>query len=375
MNSEERHRQRFLRRTEKRNIKKAERMKAIDDFNSVFTLQHLWDAQKSCCKNVGWKASTQRVKNHPITTVSILYRQLHAGKYKSKGFYEFQISERGKTRDIKSVHITERIVQKCLCENSLLPAFVPTLIYDNGACMKGKGIDFAMNRIKRHLHEYYRQSNSNEGYAIIMDFSSYFDTILHNKLKEMIDKRYKDVKIKNLYMHFVNMFGDVGLGLGSQISQISAIRYPNEMDYTIKCKMRMRQYARYNDDSYIISNSKEYLNCALKTIKDICNAYNIKLNPKKTRIVKLSNGVKYLKHRFVLTNTGKVLCFNSGENAKRMRRRLKAFARLISNGIIDKEYAKGSYCSWKAREEKSNSAYRIIKMDSIYKKLIGENLQ
>lgn len=185
MNSEERHRQRFLRRTEKRNMKKAERMKAIDDFNSVFTLQHLWDAQKSCCKNVGWKASTQRVKNHPITTVSILYRQLHAGKYKSKGFYEFQISERGKTRDIKSVHITERIVQKCLCENSLLPAFVPTLIYDNGACMKGKGIDFAMNRIKMHLHEYYRQANSNEGYALIMDFSSYFDTILHNKLKKL----------------------------------------------------------------------------------------------------------------------------------------------------------------------------------------------
>lgn len=112
------------------------------------------------------------------------------------------------------------------------------------------------------------------------------------------------------------MFGNVGLGLGSQISQISAIRYPNEMDYTIKCKMRMRQYARYNDDSYIISNSKEYLNCALKTIKDICNVYNIKLNPKKTRIVKLSNGVKYLKHRFVLTKTGKVLCFNSGDNAK-----------------------------------------------------------
>ena len=84
-----------------------------------------------------------------------------------------------------------------------------------------------------------------------MDFSSYFDTILHNKLKQIIDKRYKDVKIKNLYMHFVNMFGNVGLGLGSQISQISAIRYPNEMDYTIKCKMRMRQYARYNDDSYM----------------------------------------------------------------------------------------------------------------------------
>lgn len=51
-------------------------------------------------------------------------------KYKSGGFYEFTIMERGKLRHIKSVHISERVVQKCLCDYSLTPMLSRTFIYD-----------------------------------------------------------------------------------------------------------------------------------------------------------------------------------------------------------------------------------------------------
>ena len=57
------------------------------------------------------------------------YNQLQAGKSKSKGFYEFDIMERGKQRHIRSVVIGERVVQRCLCDYALVPVLTRTFVY------------------------------------------------------------------------------------------------------------------------------------------------------------------------------------------------------------------------------------------------------
>ena len=69
----------------------------------------------------GGKASTQRYKANALLNVVDTLDLLRSGKFKSKGFYEFDIIERGKERHIKSVHISERVVQRCLCDYSLVP--------------------------------------------------------------------------------------------------------------------------------------------------------------------------------------------------------------------------------------------------------------
>jgi hypothetical protein len=53
-------------------------------------------------------------------------------------FVEFDLSEQGKTRHIKSVHISERVVQKYLCGNALVPVLSRSLIHDNRASVKTK---------------------------------------------------------------------------------------------------------------------------------------------------------------------------------------------------------------------------------------------
>jgi len=50
-------------------------------------------------------------------------------------------------------------------------------------------------------------------------------------------------------------FGNKGLGLGSQVSQISAVFYPNSVDHFIKDKLGIKTYGRYMDDGYIIHNN------------------------------------------------------------------------------------------------------------------------
>ncbi|MGN1373192.1 MAG: hypothetical protein ACI4VK_03985, partial [Candidatus Coproplasma sp.] len=252
MTSKERKQRRFERRRAKRKQRLIEFRKQYDNFDLVFTFDNLWKSSKKCFKGVGWKASTQKFRNSSISNLAEIYLKLKKGKYKSKGFYCFKIIERGKLREIKSVHISERVVQRCLCDYALVPMFARTLIYDNGASIKGKGIDFSKNRIVHHIKRYYRRNGSNEGYALIADFSSYFDSILHERLEVDVRKLFTDERIIKLYLHFVQMFGQRGLGLGSQISQISAIQYSNLLDYAVKYRFRIEGYSRYNDDFYLI---------------------------------------------------------------------------------------------------------------------------
>ena len=47
-------------------------------------------------------------------------------------------------------------------------------------------------------------------------------------------KHLADEQLIKLSLHFVQMFGSVGLGLGSQVSQILAVAVPNKLDHYIK---------------------------------------------------------------------------------------------------------------------------------------------
>ena len=246
MNSTERREARYQRRKQKRLEKKQQQYAECDDFDKVFTFDNLYQAYKKCCRGVGWKASTQRYSANALLNVNDTLRLLKEGKYKSRGFYEFDIVERGKPRHIQSVHISERVVQRCLCDNALVPMFGRSFIYDNGACMERKGIDFSARRLVCHLQHHYRKHGT-DGYALVFDFSKYFDTIRHEPLKQIVDRVFNDPRIAGLVKQFIDDFGDVGLGLGSQISQVSALMYPNALDHYVKEVLRVKHYGRYMD--------------------------------------------------------------------------------------------------------------------------------
>ena len=53
------------------------------------------------------------------------------------------------------------------------------------------------------------------------------------------------------------------LNIGDQVAQTAGIAYPIPIDNYIKIVKGMKFYARYMDDSYIIHESKEYLQRAV----------------------------------------------------------------------------------------------------------------
>ena len=365
---EERYQRRKLRREQKRSIKIGQ----FDNFNLVTNADNLCNAFRRSKRGVSWKESVQRYEANLLPNVLETKRKLLSGEDVRRGFVEFNINERGKLRHIKSVHISERVVQKCLCEEVLSPILERPLIYDNGASIRGKGTQFATSRLIAHLRRFYRTNgNSNNGYALIIDFRKYFDSIDHRILSKQLGRQIKDVHIRNLLWSFIQAFGpEKSLGLGSEISQICAVFFPNSLDHFIKEKLHIKYYGRYMDDLYLIHSDKEFLWYCLYEIKRICAELGIIVNNKKTRIVRLTQGVNFLKGRYILKETGKIVRLPNRDSTARMSRKLKKYKRLYECGQMKSSDIRTSYQSWKGCYRKRFDAfYRIKRMDRLYNEL------
>ena len=373
MTSEERREARYQRRKQKRLESKDRQRKPYDDFEKVFSYDNLFHAYRMCRKNVRWKSSTQRyIANAPLN-VYTTYTKLHNGTFESDGFYEFDLFERGKARHIRSVSIQERVVQRCLCDFSLVPMMRRTFIYDNGASLTYKGYAFAVRRIDRHIRWHYRHYGNN-GYVLLFDFSSYFDSISHELLEKIIRKEYTDERLIDLLMHFIKMFGDEGLGLGSQISQVLALAAANELDHFIKEDLGIKCYGRYMDDGYLIHHDKAYLQECMKRIHQKCNELGLKLNIKKTRIVPIRRDFQWLKIMFRLTESGYIVKRIWHKSVVRMRRKMKKLKRKMDAGLLEQSDIRASYESWKSHTIGLDVYHTMRSMDELYNSLFGNEV-
>lgn len=293
--------------------------------------------------------------------------QLNSGTYKQKPYYEFDINERGKNRHIKAVSIDDRVVQRSLCDNVLTTLTEPYLIYDNGSSQKGKGVQFTRDRLVLHLHRYFRQYGTNEGYVLLVDFKSYFASIPHGQLKRTYARVIGDYDLRRLINYLIDTNGgDVGLGIGSQISQNAGIFYPTPLDQYFKTVRGEKYYAAYMDDRYILCRTKEHARECLNDMIIQSKKLGIVINEKKTQIVPIKRGFTFLKIRYVLTSTGKVVQYVNKDTFTREERKLKKFKKKN----IPISTVQSCYRSWRGNILKYKNAYhKIKKMDSLFEGL------
>lgn len=336
-------------------------------YEQLEDLNVLYDAFRQSIKSVDWKCSIQRFEANVLPELMTIRKNLQDGSYKQKPFYEFDTYERGKHRHIKSLHISDRVVQRALCDTILTPTLAPYLIYDNGASVRGKGIDFTRERLRAHLQKYYRK-HGNKGYILLVDYKRFFDSIPHDKALEALRKRIKDPKVMRLITHMVETFGDgVSLGIGSQISQVIGIYYPTVIDNYCKIVKGCKYYARYMDDLYVIHHDKAFLKQILIEITEMSESLGLTVNKHKTQICRIDKGFVYLKLYHFVTDTGRVVRKPCKANITRERRKLK---KLKKKNIPQKDIL-ASYKSWRGTMLKFDARRAVSNMDRLYKELYG----
>ena len=343
-----------------------------NDYEILLDINVLYNAFQKCKKNVDWKYSMQKYESNILQNLNALQKQLKDGSYIPDNYVEFNVSERGKTRHIKSPSIRDKILQRAVCDNILEPVLYPKLIYNNGASIKNKGVEFTRQQLTKHLRKYYTE-HGNDGYILTCDFRKFFESIPHDKLISALRKHMPNEDAMNLLRTIIYSYNNygVGLGIGSQASQIFGVFYPTPIDTYCTVVESNKYYARHMDDFYVIHHDKEYLKQLLPKIRKISDELGLTLNEKKTQICKLSKGFVFLKQFIYVTDTGKIVRRPVKENIVRERRKLKSFHKKLQNGEMTMKYIMEHYKSWRGTTKKYAKPYTIKNMDALYASLFG----
>lgn len=342
---------------------------------TVCGFKSLYNAMTKCRKGVMWKDSVARYSNNGLVNILKLCNSLENNTYKIDDYQIFTIYE-PKQREIVSTKFKDRVFQRSLCDNYLYDVMTKTFIYDNCACQTGKGTTFAMNRLNCHMQRFFRKHGL-DGYVLRCDIKDYFGSTPHKTAKAAVREGVDDEWVLSHTDKIIDSFNhgsdpDVGMGLGSQITQLTQLAVLNKLDHFIKEQLRIKQYIRYMDDFLLIHHDKNYLRYCLEKIKNFIEPLGIKLNIKKTQILPLKQGINFLGFKFKLTETGKVIRLLNKENIKRRKRKLRKYKKLVDEGKMTKEKADKCYASWKAHAKKGNSYKLLQRMDIYYESLWKE---
>lgn len=368
----------------------------------IFDGNSLYDAFKRAKQGSDWKPQVQKFEMTYLLELSRIQSDLKNKTYQFLPATNFIINERGKTRCISGEQVPDRIVKHSLCDEILTPNIRKYLIYDNGASLTGRGIDFTRRRLLVHLRKYYAQHQSNDGYILLIDFSKYYDNIRHDILMEqfkaitdnehalwLLEKILDRSKVDVSYMSdeeyavcMTTVFNSLvhdkidrklltgekfmakHLNIGDQVAQVAGIAYPMEIDNYMKIVRGIKFYGRYMDDSYVISDSKEKLQEIISEIVTIAARIGITVNTNKTRICKLSDYWRFLQVQYSLTDTGRVIQKINPKRLACMRRKMK---KLVS--ILPPKEFEEWYNSWFRNHYKIMSKKQRENMDTLFQQL------
>lgn len=162
-----------------------------------------------------------------------------------------------------------------------------------------------------------------------------------------------------------------GLPLGNQCSQVFALIYLTGLDYFITEELGCKYYGRYMDDFYLLSDDKEYLKYCLEEIEKYLTGLHLTLNGK-TEIVPMTKGIRFLGFHTYITDDGKVIRKLTGENKRKVKKRLRKYAKLVHENRMTREKFDEMYGSWRNHASHGNCYKLLCEMDDFVKTLFGE---
>lgn len=189
---------------------------------------------------------------HLDTNLHILQSQILSGEVEVGNYHYFTIYD-PKERQICAASFPERILHHALM-NVCHPVFEQQQIFDSYATRKDKGTYAALHRA-----EYFQSSFK---WFLKLDIRKYFDSIDHEILFKLIQRKIKDRYVLQIFRKILLSYETTagkGLPIGSLTSQYFANYYLSFADRYIQQELKIQAYARYMDDMVLWSNDKSIL--------------------------------------------------------------------------------------------------------------------
>lgn len=369
--------------------------------DTCFSAENLHDAFMEIRGNIHFKYNVQNYRINELLEISKFRTAYGDGTFAFSKSRPFRMRERGHERLIHPIVFRDRVVVHAFCKHVLIPKLTPYLIYDNCASLKGKGVDKAQDRFRVHLKRYFFRHKTNEGYILQIDCRKYFDNLRHDEIIRTIGEKLTEEELGFLKMilkeneidashmtenereacmnsvfnsleyaaHHYPQTGEImlekSIGIGSEASQIIGLYYLHRIDNYIKIVKGFKEYARYADDSYVISDSKQALKDLLEELKIKYKEIGLEVSEKKTQIRKLNRPVTYLKVIYILTDTGKVIMRKHKDTFRWERVKLKKLARKLKDGKITYKSVKNQYKGWRGTIMRRRKGTKVL----VYKNL------
>lgn len=292
----------------------------LPDFSSCFTPYNLIKAANKCFVGVIWKGQVMRFYVNRVEECMTLLYELFHKTYELSLTYQFKINERGKIRNIKSINIRDRVVQRCLCDHILVPLTLGVIIDDNAACLKDRGLSYALGRVRTIVSE-----APDDAYVLRFDFKSYFNSLRHDYMFSLLKKFIKDPQTLDLFALILdsNKGGESGKGLelGSHVSQICGIFYPDLIDKELIKFPGVIGYHRYMDDGLVICSSKEDAKKIRDFVISYASIFGLTVHQDKTYYSPIKNPITFCQR--VITKDGNNVHMSiKRKSIKRSRRHL-----------------------------------------------------
>lgn len=338
------------------------------DLEKIIGFDALHESMMKCKNNVLWKDSVAHFYHNAPVEIAKLSHELRTGSYRPRITKRFLVLS-PKRREVMGVAFRDRVYQRSLNDNAIYPQMTRRFIYDNAACQKKKGTDFARGRLHCHLQRFHRK-NGMMGYVLQCDIRGYYPNMPHetvlNEFRAHLEPEVYKLAAEVLTGQYE---GDRGFYPGSQMIQIAGVAVLNDLDHYIKEELRVKHYLRYMDDFLLIHEDYGFLEKCRDEISVKLREIGLELHPVKTRIYPIDEPIKFLGFYHRLTESGKIVMLIDPKNVKNERKKLRRMVAKVKRGEMTKEKVDECFTSWKAHASKGDSYGLIRRMNVYYKSL------